>query len=111
MSFDETFKSINRIWQEISVIVVVHAVAIGFGIYAHLIPAQLITQGVKSLASLPELSAFRENLVHIGLDLPIVVGVAIVVHVVFFQRLSAAAGQSPAQDGESRIFRKVAQRF
>ncbi len=49
MSFDETFKSINHIWQEISIIVVVHAVAIGLGIYAHLIPSRLITQGVNKL--------------------------------------------------------------
>src|SRR5262249_14326513 len=84
-----------RIWQEISVIVVVHTVAIGLGIYTHLIPSRVITQGVKSLASLPELSTFRENLLHIGLDLPIVVGIAIVVYVVFFQRLGASVIRIP----------------
>jgi hypothetical protein len=95
MTVDETFKGVNRIWQEISVIVVTHAVAIALAIYGHLIPLQVISQGAKSLASLPELSAFRDNLQHLGLDLPFVVGTVVVVYVVLFQRLSSAMLQIP----------------
>jgi hypothetical protein len=95
MKIDETFESVNRIWQETSVIIVIHAVAFGLAVYAHLIPMRLVSEGMKSVGSLPELAALRASLKSVGLDLPLVVGAALIVYVVLFQRLGALAVRIP----------------
>ena len=95
MTIDETFEGINRLWQEISVIVVLHAVAIGLAIYAHLLPTQIVEREIAAIISLPELANLRRTLQSIGLDLPFVVGIGILVYVVLFQRFSVAAVNIP----------------
>jgi|HubBroStandDraft_4_1064222.scaffolds.fasta_scaffold01166_2 hypothetical protein len=95
MKIDETFESVNRIWQETSVIVVIHAVAFGLAVYAHLIPMRLVSEGMKSVGSLPEMAALRASLKSVGLDLPLVVGAGLIVYVVLFQRLGALAVRVP----------------
>ena len=95
MKVDEAFEGVNRIWQEISVIVFVHAVALALAIYANLTSWRTISRGVGPVTLFPELAAFRETLRHVGLDLPFVVAVSVVVYVVLFQRLSAVIVQIP----------------
>src|SRR4051794_33831517 len=79
----------NRIWREVSLIVVAHALALGLAVSASLTSWKAISQLIKSSASIPELVSFRASLVSLGADLPVVVGLCLVVYVVLFQRMSS----------------------
>ena len=91
MKIDETFEGVNRLWQEISVIVLIHAVAVALAMYAHLIPIRTVSEGIGAFTTLPELTTVRANLQRIGLDLPFVVITGIIVYIVLFQKFSEAA--------------------
>jgi hypothetical protein len=95
MTVDETFENVNRLWQEISVIVLIHAVALTLAIYAGLIPFRILSAGIGTFTSLPELATFRTNLQRIGLDLPLVVVTGTIVYIVLFQRFSDLAVRVP----------------
>jgi hypothetical protein len=95
MKVDETIDSINRIWLETSVIVFVHAVALGLAIAAGMISTHTLAAETRSLAYTPELASFRSNLQRIGLDLPFVAGTALVAYIVIFQRFSSIVVQLP----------------
>lgn len=95
MTVDETFENVNRLWQEISVIVLIHAVALTLAIYAGLIPLRILSAGIGTFTSLPELATFRANLQRIGLDLPLVVLTGTIVYIVLFQRFSDLAVKVP----------------
>ena len=95
MNIDETLEVVNRVWQEISVLVFVHAVGLLFWILTDLISAQTVLGRIQNLASIPELTALRSQLNAIGLDLPVVVGAGVAVYVVLFQRLSLGGDPGP----------------
>jgi hypothetical protein len=98
MKIDETLESAGRVWQQLSVIIVLHALFLLLAIAAGVIPfhaAMNDLKGIQSFDSIPHLKAFRTGLQSIGLDVALVASVFAVIYVVMFQRLSLAVGQFP----------------
>jgi hypothetical protein len=95
MKLDETLESVGRLWGQISVIVVLHAIFFALALVAGVIPTSDLAHP-ESLVQLKKLEGYRTDYLEpIGLDLPLVAGLLLVIYVVMFQRLSHVIGQLP----------------
>jgi hypothetical protein len=95
MNVNEVFDGVERLWQELSVIVVIHSVALAFAVVGGLLTWHGLITTLTSSRNFTELSALRTALDRFGLELPFVVGTAVVVYVILFQKLSASLTKWP----------------
>jgi len=77
MKLDETLESVGRLWEQVSVIVVLHALFFALAVLAGIIPTSDLTH-LESLIPASTLERFRSDLRTIGLELPLVAGLLLV---------------------------------
>lgn len=99
MDFDEIFQRAGRLWQQLSVLVVLHVFFLVLALAAGVVSfhtAVTEVRGIEVDTVLFNLKKFQtDNLEAIKLDLPFVAAVLAVIYVVMFQRLSYTIGQLP----------------
>jgi hypothetical protein len=94
MKVDEAFEGIERLWEELSVIVVLHSLAILLALISHLLPLAIF-RPLDASHALPELQALRISLARFGADLPSVAGIVMIFYVILFQKISAFITRVP----------------
>jgi len=98
MKVDETIESVGRVWQQITILIILHLVFLGCAIIAGLTSASAVAgamHGVEKLGVWPSLRASHTSLQSVGLGLPVVAGIAAIIYLVTFQRLSMMLGRLP----------------
>lgn len=98
MKVDETIESVGRVWEQVTILIVLHVVFFGLAVIAGLVSitsVDVALQDVRTLSPLQRLYGLEDSFKRAGFDLPVVAGVACVVYLVTFQRLSMLVGRLP----------------
>jgi hypothetical protein len=98
MKVDETIDSFGKVWQQITVLIILHLVFLACAIVARVVPLANVradVQNQKFQIALPKLESLHEDLKKIGLELPVFAGIISVIYLVTFQRLSLVIGKIP----------------
>lgn len=98
MKVDETIESIGRVWQQVTILIILHLVFLVWVILAGVISMTTVSgaiHGAESPGLFSYLKGFHTSLENVGLELPIVAGVIFVIYLITFQRLSALLSHVP----------------
>jgi hypothetical protein len=95
---DETIESVGRVWQQVTILIILHLIFLLCAILAGVTSIRSIENtmhGAENAQVWRSLKEFHSNLKTIGLELPVVAGLLGVVYMITFQRLSSVLAQIP----------------